>query len=94
MFGAETWLTYRLVIILFERMGVGRVDSRNIPIPNPEKALRPVLGSDGGGAGCDKECPPMTAASSTQPGTKDHAVQGHYLRPPLQRESARLRAPH
>lgn len=45
----QTWLTYRLVIILFERMGVRRVDSRNIPIPNPEKALGPVLGSDGGG---------------------------------------------
>lgn len=68
MLGAETWLTYRLVIILFERMGVGRVDSRNIPIPNPEKALGPELGSNGGGmAGCDKECPPccsMTAISS------------------------------
>lgn len=49
MLGAETWLTYRLVIILFERMGVGRVDSRNIPIPNPEKALGPELGSNGGG---------------------------------------------
>lgn len=87
MLGAETWLTYRLVIILFERMGVGRVDSRNIPIPNPEKALGPVLGSDGG-AGCDKECPPccsMTAASSIQCGTKEKAVPGHYLRPPLQR---------
>lgn len=59
MLGAETWLTYRLVIILFERMGVGRVDSRNIPIPNPEKALRPVLGSDEGGAGCNKECSPL-----------------------------------
>lgn len=61
---------------------MGRVDSRNIPIPNPEKALRPVLGSDRGGAGCDKECPPccpMTAASSTQPGTKDQAVQGNHL---------------
>lgn len=77
MLGAETWLTYRLVIIPFERMGVGRVNSRNIPIPNPEKALRPELGSDGGGTGCDKECPPccpMTAASSTKTVTKDQAV--------------------